>query len=147
MHNDNSLFPSLVFGKMDSIWVAKEKDLYKDPAKNENQRTIYVQSIISMALGLIAFLTFCVSLLDIATSYGDDADTVVEKFLRPRWASLYAARKKQKNAASILPELPDSFLGWVPRLYRITEDEVLASAGLDAYVVSLLDKPCDRVRV
>ena len=58
------------------------------------------------------------------------------QFLRPRWTSLYAARKRQKNAASILPELPDTFFGWIPALYRITEDEVLASAGLDAFVVS-----------
>ena len=52
--------------------------------------------------------------------------------LRPRWTTLYAASKRQKNAASILPELPDTFFGWIPALYRITEDQVLASAGLDA---------------
>ena len=57
------------------------------------------------------------------------------QFLRPRWTSLYAARKKQKNAAAILPELPGTFFGWIPVLYRITEEEVLASAGLDAFVV------------
>jgi hypothetical protein len=33
-----------------------------------------------------------------------------------------------------LPVLPDSFLGWIPALYRITEQQVLASAGLDAFV-------------
>ena len=54
--------------------------------------------------------------------------------LRPRWTTLYAARKRQKNAAAILPELPDTFFGWIPTLYRITEEQVLASAGLDAYV-------------
>ena len=57
--------------------------------------------------------------------------------LRPRWTSLYAARKRQKNAASVLPELPDTFFGWIPALYQISEEEVLASAGLDAYVVGL----------
>ena len=56
------------------------------------------------------------------------------KALRPRWTSLYAARKRQKNAAAILPELPNTFFGWIPTLYRITEEQVLASAGLDAYV-------------
>ena len=61
----------------------------------------------------------------------------VEQFLRPRWTALYAARKKQKNAASRLPELPDTLFGWIPVLYRITEGEVLASAGLDAFVVSV----------
>jgi len=50
---------------------------------------------------------------------------------------LYAARKKHKNAASILPELPDTFFGWMPTLYLITEEEILASAGLDAYVVGI----------
>ena len=56
------------------------------------------------------------------------------KFLRTRWTSLYAARKRQKNAASNLPDLPATFFGWIPVLYKITEDEVLTSAGLDAYV-------------
>ena len=64
------------------------------------------------------------------------------QFLRPRWKTLYAARKRQKNAASILPELPDSFLGWIPALYQITEEEVLASAGLDAFVVRLMAPSC-----
>ncbi|KAL8956215.1 MAG: hypothetical protein Q9183_006378, partial [Haloplaca sp. 2 TL-2023] len=41
-----------------------------------------------------------------------------------------------KNAASKLPALPDTFFGWIPVLYKITEEQVLASAGLDAYVVS-----------
>lgn len=40
------------------------------------------------------------------------------------------------DAAEALPELPDSFFGWMPVLYRVTEEQVLASAGLDAYVVS-----------
>jgi hypothetical protein len=56
--------------------------------------------------------------------------------LRPKWKELYAARRRQRCAASGLPELPDSFFGWIPVLYRITEEEVLHSAGLDAYVVS-----------
>ncbi|KAJ5683609.1 Calcium permeable stress-gated cation channel 1 [Penicillium macrosclerotiorum] len=54
--------------------------------------------------------------------------------LRPKWTELYAARRRQRCAASKLPELPDSFFGWIPVLYRITEEEVLHSAGLDAYV-------------
>ena len=33
-----------------------------------------------------------------------------------------------------LPALPDTFFGWMPVLYKITEQQVLASAGLDAYV-------------
>lgn len=59
------------------------------------------------------------------------------KALRPRWTTLYAARKKQKNVAVSLPELPDSFLGWIPALYKISDVQVLKSAGLDALVVSI----------
>jgi hypothetical protein len=43
------------------------------------------------------------------------------------------------HAAEVLPELPDSFFGWMPVLYKVTEEQVLASAGLDAYVVSLTE--------
>ncbi|KAJ5584701.1 uncharacterized protein N7459_004501 [Penicillium hispanicum] len=77
-------------------------------------RDLYTQSVISFALGLGAFLSFCI--------------------LRPKWTELYAARRRQRCAASQLPELPDSFFGWIPVLHRITEEEVLQSAGLDAYV-------------
>ena len=106
---------------MASAWIRADRDDYKDQSKSQNQRDITTQSVISIALGLFTFLAFC--------------------FLRPRWKTLYAARKKQKNAASILPELPDTFFGWIPTLYKITEDQVLASAGLDAFVVCNLEGP------
>ena len=57
------------------------------------------------------------------------------QFLRPRWAGLYAARKRQKDAATSLPDLPNTLFGWMPVVWRITDQQVLASAGLDAYVV------------
>ncbi|KAL1963500.1 hypothetical protein VTN77DRAFT_8081 [Rasamsonia byssochlamydoides] len=85
---------------------------WEDQARG--QRDLYTQFVISTTLGLSAFLAFCI--------------------LRPKWTELYAARRKRRNAASALPELPDSFFGWIPVLYRITDEEVLASAGLDAYV-------------
>lgn len=72
-----------------------------------------IQIYISVTFGLVTFLTFCV--------------------LRPRWTGLYAARKPRKNEASVLPELPASFLGWILPLWKITDQQVLASAGLDAY--------------
>jgi len=62
------------------------------------------------------------------------------QYLRPRWPGLYAARKKQKGDATPLPDLPDSYLGWIPIIWRITEQQVLAAAGLDAYVVSNVDR-------
>lgn len=54
--------------------------------------------------------------------------------LRPRWKGLYAARKKQNHLATVLPDLGESFFGWMIPLWRITDEQVLASAGLDAYV-------------
>ena len=77
-------------------------------------RDTTIQIIISVAFGIGAFLTFCI--------------------LRPRWPGLYAARKRQKDEAVALPELPSSMFGWILPLWRITDQQVLASAGLDAYV-------------
>ncbi|KFZ00202.1 hypothetical protein V500_01127 [Pseudogymnoascus sp. VKM F-4518 (FW-2643)] len=79
-----------------------------------NEKDIYVQLVISMTLGVSSFIAFCL--------------------LRPRWKSLYAARKQHSDAAMALPNLPDTFFGWIPVLYRVTEEQVLASAGLDAFV-------------
>jgi hypothetical protein len=59
------------------------------------------------------------------------------QILRPRWQGLYAARKKHTDKATELPELPRSFLGWILPLWRITDQQVLAAAGLDAYVVCI----------
>ncbi|KAK3382702.1 hypothetical protein B0T24DRAFT_20870 [Lasiosphaeria ovina] len=91
----------------------KEKcgdDDWVGPSTKDTQ----VQLVISLALGLSAFLAFCT--------------------LRPRWKSLYAARKRHVNSAIGLPALPDTFFGWIPALYKVTEQQVLASAGLDAFV-------------
>jgi hypothetical protein len=57
------------------------------------------------------------------------------QFLRPRWPALYAARKRRLDHRLGLPNLSNSTFGWIPTLYRITEEQVLASAGLDAFVV------------
>ncbi|KIX93864.1 uncharacterized protein Z520_10489 [Fonsecaea multimorphosa CBS 102226] len=86
---------------------------WNDQFKSTNQRDFNTQVIISVVFGLSAFLSFCV--------------------LRPKWTSLYHARKKHSGAASRLPDLPKSLFGWIPVLLRISDAEVLASAGLDAY--------------
>ncbi|MCJ1474664.1 hypothetical protein MMC13_003324 [Lambiella insularis] len=96
---------------MDGLRIAKNGPL-NDRAKVTTD--LATQATISIVLGLSAFLTFC--------------------FLRPRWTGLYAARKRQKNDAAKLPDLPDTLFGWIPVLYKVTEEEVLASAGLDAFV-------------
>lgn len=87
--------------------------LWSDQTKGENQRFLGVQLAISFTFGLSAFVAFCV--------------------LRPKWTQLYNARKKQSQSAARLPDLPKSFLGWIPVLYSISREEVLASAGLDAF--------------
>ncbi|ORY16262.1 hypothetical protein BCR34DRAFT_557517 [Clohesyomyces aquaticus] len=82
---------------------------------DKDPKDTWIQIYLSVGLGLWAFLTFC--------------------FLRPRWKGLYAARKKQSSRANTLPDLPDSFFGWILPLWRIGDEQILASAGLDAYVV------------
>lgn len=77
-------------------------------------RATTIQILLSLALGIGAFFAFCI--------------------LRPRWTGLYAARKKQKDEAAALPELPNTLFGWILPLWRITDQQLLASAGLDAYV-------------
>lgn len=96
-------------------WNETHDDDVHDLFGTRRPRDITIQIIISFALGASAFLAFCI--------------------LRPRWEGLYAARKKQNDEATALPELPHSLFGWIPALIRITDQQVLASAGLDAYVV------------
>ncbi|KAJ0312460.1 hypothetical protein COL516b_001542 [Colletotrichum fioriniae] len=90
-----------------------------------SDRDVWVQLGLSLVLGLTAFTTFC--------------------FLRPRWPTLYAARKRRLDPKIGLPPLPDTFLGWIPGLYRVTEEQVLASAGLDAFVFLTFFKMAIRI--
>lgn len=90
-----------------------DDDRYKDIMGASRPREKVIQVVACLLLGIMTFLTFCV--------------------LRPRWAGLYAARKKQKHEANALPDLPTSMFGWIIPLWRITDQQVLASAGLDAY--------------
>ncbi|KAF2094159.1 DUF221-domain-containing protein [Rhizodiscina lignyota] len=90
------------------------RDSYEDYLGVGSTRDTQIQIVFSLVLGIGAFFAFCI--------------------LRPRWTGLYAARKQQKDEASSLPDLPSSLFGWMPTLWRITEQQVLASAGLDAYV-------------
>jgi len=45
------------------------------------------------------------------------------------------ADKPGVSSAASIPNLPKTFFGWIPVLWRITDEQVLSSAGLDAYVV------------
>ncbi|KAH7312448.1 hypothetical protein B0I35DRAFT_452380 [Stachybotrys elegans] len=78
-----------------------------------SDKDVPVQLVLSLVLGVSAFLLFCI--------------------LRPRWPALYAARKRRLDPRIGLPHLSKSFLGWTVQLYKITEEQVLASAGLDAF--------------
>ncbi|KAI5866545.1 DUF221-domain-containing protein [Durotheca rogersii] len=91
-----------------------DDNCYGEKAAGPGNSDIYVQLVISLALGTSAFVAFCI--------------------LRPRWKTLYAARRRHHDPQIAIPLLPDSFLGWIPALYRVTEEQVLASAGLDAFV-------------
>ncbi|BFZ63435.1 hypothetical protein YB2330_004557 [Saitoella coloradoensis] len=70
--------------------------------------------VISFSLGALSFLLFC--------------------FLRPRWSGIYAARVKSTTIAAKLPALPDTLFSWILTLWRITDEQILDSAGLDAFV-------------
>lgn len=85
---------------------------YRDLLGASSIRETSIQIVFSLALGISAFLGFCI--------------------LRTRWPGLYAARKKHVDTGE-LPELPDTMFGWIAPLWRITDQQVLASAGLDAY--------------
>ncbi|KAF3912051.1 hypothetical protein ABW21_db0201840 [Orbilia brochopaga] len=88
---------------------------HRDPTDPRSGTSdLVTQLTISVGMGLSAFLSFCA--------------------LRRKWTSLYGARREQTKQAAILPELPSSFFGWIPALYKIRDEEVLHAAGLDAYV-------------
>ncbi|RGP74265.1 hypothetical protein FLONG3_6177 [Fusarium longipes] len=106
---------SLEMFMMEVEGKSKEKCTSGDSAVNPNVgKNLEVQFVLSLAIGVSAFFLFC--------------------FLRPRWPSLYAARKRRLDHQLGLPALPNTTFGWIPTLYRITEEQVLASAGLDAFV-------------
>lgn len=86
------------------------------------------QIAIAAPLGLSAFLAFCV--------------------LRTKWSHFYMALLQQRgvsynfatadtNVGSKLPALTGGLLSWIPQVWKITDDQVLEAAGLDAYVVCL----------
>jgi hypothetical protein len=85
---------------------------YEDLLGTSSTREVSIQIVFSLLLGVSAFLGFCI--------------------LRTRWPGLYAARKKHVDRGE-LPELPDTMFGWIGPLWRINDQQVLASAGLDAY--------------
>lgn len=96
-----------------NIWEDEKAPNLGDLLGTSHPRDTTIQILFSITLGVGAFLAFCV--------------------LRPRWGGLYAARKRQHDETA-LPELPNSLFGWIVPLWKITDQQILASAGLDAYV-------------
>lgn len=115
--------------------------------QTKGQRDLLTQVIVSCTVGFLAFMGFCVRFrfgnflslplcfFELVCLAWENANCLV-KILRPKWRELYAARRRLRTAASRLPELPDTLFGWIPIVHKISDDEVLASAGLDAFVVS-----------
>ena len=117
--------------------------------RSKNYKDLELQLALSLILGITAFVTFCVRILPrfspCRTSMGWARLPVLTKslqVLRTRWPSLYSARKRRLDPKINLPPLTDSFLGWIVRLYRVTEEQVLTTAGLDAFVVSRIIGRC-----
>lgn len=93
--------------------------------------SLYVTSQIAIAvpLGLSAFLTFVI--------------------LRTKWSQFYMALGRSRGMfpklperksvdvgiGSKLPTLSRDLFSWIPQVWKITDDQVLEAAGLDAYVV------------
>ncbi|KAF2725440.1 DUF221-domain-containing protein [Polychaeton citri CBS 116435] len=98
----------------DDFFAFTTEDDYKKLFGVTNTRDTTIQILLSIALGIVAFFAFCI--------------------LRPRFPGLYAARKKHRDEATVLPELPSTLFGWIRPLWRVTDQQVLASGGLDAYV-------------
>ncbi|ODQ80169.1 hypothetical protein BABINDRAFT_61278 [Babjeviella inositovora NRRL Y-12698] len=85
---------------------ASHPDLTKPTAQ-----VVSVQLVIATTLGLSAVLAFSV--------------------LRRKWSKLYAARLTRRKG---LPAIPASLFGWLPMIFRISEEDVLEHAGLDVFV-------------
>lgn len=81
-----------------------------DPRQHPPQ-VLQTQLAIAVALGASAYISFCV--------------------LRRKWPQLYEPRRERRKD---IPRLSSSLMGWMWGLHKISEEEVLTNAGLDAYV-------------
>lgn len=72
-----------------------------------------IQVGISLAIGIPAFLVFCI--------------------LRTKWSKLYQHKRLASNSSSS-PVLRDSTFLWLIDLFKVTDEQILECAGLDAVV-------------
>ncbi|PVV02562.1 hypothetical protein BB560_002981 [Smittium megazygosporum] len=80
------------------------------PYLAQNFKDLGTQTLFSLFLGSIAFLTFC--------------------SLRSFSPSFYAPRSRLKRGAPAL--LPKGFFAWIPTVWNASEKDILRSVGLDA---------------
>jgi len=84
-----------------------------DPRSSINSQALLTQQLtIAFSLGIPAFLLFCI--------------------MRKRWDKLYNSLQDKRKLD--LPPLPESTFGWVMTVFNVTDEQVLQSAGLDAFV-------------
>lgn len=77
-----------------------------------------------------------------AATFG--AVLVVFSFLRQRKRSFYEPRTYLLDVKHPPPHVDSSFFGWIFAVLRLTEDEIIKTAGLDAFVLTRLLRSCFR---
>ncbi|SCU89450.1 LAME_0E03598g1_1 [Lachancea meyersii CBS 8951] len=106
-----------ILGELQKVQKDHEGPDFRKPAT----RVATTQLLIACSLGLFAFLVF--------------------SMLLKKLPKLYASRMGRSQGS--LPSWDDtSLFAWVPVLYKISESQVLESAGLDAYVFLGFFKMC-----
>ncbi|ODV78580.1 DUF221-domain-containing protein [Suhomyces tanzawaensis NRRL Y-17324] len=125
----NSLTELLFASNVTATARKDHHDVYR-PATGRIAR---YQVIVSLVLGLSAFLTF--------------------SFLRVRYPKIYVANFNSFNSNYLhstsrrkLPKIPaKSLFGWIPIVYGISEEQILEHAGLDAVVFLGFFKMCIKI--
>lgn len=106
----------------------QDHPIYRGAAK-----TARVQIVISIILGLSAFVTFSMFKLKYPKIY-------IANFNHYNQGHLHSSSRQT------VPKLPShSLFGWIPVVFQITEDQVLEHAGLDAVVFLGFFKMCIKI--
>lgn len=119
----------IILQQNDDNFTSPHDDVIYRP---HSARVARYQVIIASTLGLTALLLFSI--------------------LRLKYPKIYVANFNHLNfslhstSRRNLPELPsNSLFGWIPTVYKITEQEILEHAGLDAVVFLEFFKMCIRI--
>ncbi|KAL6453427.1 CSC1 Calcium permeable stress-gated cation channel 1 [Candida maltosa Xu316] len=112
-----SLLDIFSFGWQIIQIAGSEDDKKPDPIHSVGpQRVFTAQLVLTLTSGLLLFLLFC--------------------FLRYKWPNIYAVRilRQPANNPYILRPLPSNLFGWIKIVYKLTDDEIIMSSGLDTFV-------------